>query len=1699
MHCNSRILTKCILLAACLSQIALAADWPMYKADPQRSGVTPEALKFPLAKRWVYEPSQPARPAWPEPGKELHRIDFDYAFQPVVADGLVYFGSSADDTVRACDAASGKLVWRFTTGGPVRFAPAIANGRAYVASDDGYAYCLGAKTGKLIWRFRGGPSDAQMLGNGRMISRWPLRTGVLVVGNTVYVTAGMWPTQGVYVYALDADTGKKRWLNDSSGNIYINLPHCGSSAFSGVTPQGYLLVSGDRLLVPTGRSVPAAFDRRTGRLLYYYPEKSCKDGGTWVTAAGGFYFNPANPSWWHSHSTIGEAQPRMGDGMCAHSAETGKRMWRSRNCYRVLAAKGILYAAQVGNKIEAFEPRRWSLPERAKSYRPGHSIWSTAHPRVYSLALLNNALLVGGNDSITALNVKDGKQFWQAKVDGQVRGMAIARGRLVAGTSKGTVICFAPGSAAAGAARRITEKPSVLVISDAQKRKAAAIVKETGVSAGYALVLGEPDARLAEALAAQTNLHVISLLRGTSALANERKRLLATSRYGSRLVVQGRDDLSRLPYAAYFAGLIVVSGDARGISGKEIYRVLRPCGGKLVFRGIRNSLVRKLLRDGQIPTKEIAGDGRMVVRGVLPGAGEWRHQWADGGHTGAGNETRLRLPLDLLWFGGPGPDRMMDRTGASPPLSVNGVVFITGEHHVISYDAYTGRELWCREFKGAGRIGIRQTSSNFAADDDSLYLATASECLRLDQASGKPLAKYQVPADLEKNKAFPSGFAPEGEHQIATNKDKPENMGWGWGYVGVTDDLLLGSHRLPKRYAKKLYGYVPWWEPRYSVALFALDKKKGALRWCYRAKRAISGQHIAFGGGRVFLLDATPNPDVYGKAKRRGKKAKIDRTLIALNLIDGTEQWRQEIPSLAGAWANLQYAKGIVVLGVNWAFDAKTGKKLWQRGGGPRRPPVIQGNWVIDMRCAYDLRTGAPRMSEDMLTGVERPWRFMRSRGCGNIAGCQNLLFFRGATHGFFESDTESFTTFGGVRPNCAVGITAANGLVNAPETSSGCECSYNFQTSLALVPGESRGDSWVVFPFLSSTAQTTNIKTMRLNLGAPGDRTDRQRLKWLGFPQLGIRSQTRVPAPVTVVMENPDWYHHPSDTSSVKGPDKPWLYTCGLRGQGRIQIDLVLTGRRERRIVVHKCGEPPKVDGVLDDACWRDAKPVAFAGNAHTAEPETTLLIRRDAKAIYFGYRRKAVVRNGKPVPFVAKHTGDDARCWEDDDFEIIVTNQRRRAALHFGVNCAGGRFDGLIRGVSRERPRDLRWNGEWASAVKKNAQEWTAEIAIPLAPLAKEKVQTAGPRNLRINCLSRNVSGHGVGKMYLIHPDLEFYRGRNYLPVMDKPLPPPADRLCTVRLHFIESQDVAPGQRLFDVLLQGKRILRDFDIIKQAGGRFRPVVREFKDVRASGALMIETVSRSSKHPPVINAVEIMETGPPPKFPDAKPPVVDKHTIALLHFDEKEGTEAKDASPNGFHAKLEKAPNDPEWHAKGRFGGCLKFDGDNPDKNGDKRGDADGLRWLKGLAPDPKGSGYTVEMWVKHKHLNGWQFYLLRYGGGVNYGFVAKKNRIYSGFKPAGVAKWIEVWSDPCLKAGEWHHIALTYDKKVVRIYCDGVERGRTPVEGKIGSGKSSVGLIGHDSDVRPSQIRGLCGLMDELRVSNIARTTFSLKKHER
>jgi hypothetical protein len=59
-------------------------------------------------------------------------------------------------------------------------------------------------------------------------------------------------------------------------------------------------------------------------------------------------------------------------------------------------------------------------------------------------------------------------------------------------------------------------------------------------------------------------------------------------------------------------------------------------------------------------------------------------------------------------------------------------------------------------------------------------------------------------------------------------------------------------------------------------------------------------------------------------------------------------------------------------------------------------------------------------------------------------------------------------------------------------------------------------------------------------------------------------------------------------------------------------------------------------------------------------------------------------------------------------------------------------------------------------------------------------------------------------------------------------------------VTLYFAELADIKVGDRVFSVLLQGKPVLENFDILAASGGRYRPLVQTLDNVMVEQTLRI-------------------------------------------------------------------------------------------------------------------------------------------------------------------------------------------------------------------------------------------------------------------
>jgi outer membrane protein assembly factor BamB len=1045
--------------------IALA-DWPTYRHDPHRSGVTSEELKLPLAEAWRHTPAKPPAPAWPElPAQKdvWHRVHglspattYDRAYHVVVSDGRLYYGASADDSVHCLDAATGEPRWSFITEGPVRLAPTVFEGRVYAGSDDGCLYCLDAADGHQNWRSRGGPADRRLPGNGRMISLWPVRCGVVVQEGEVYFAAGLFPEQGAYLCALHAADGRPVWREP------IDL-----------SMQGYLVASRSRLYVPTGRTAPGVCDRSTGKLQGPLPGSGpdSRAGGCFAVLVDDELIHSSGEEWGLQVSRSGEKLAFV-DGLClVAQGPTSYVLTRERLC--AIDRPHWLELARLQakkQKTAADRQRIEALGGSGKRYVR----WEIPCRDAYDLILAGSTLFVGGNDTVTAYSSVDGNRLWQGGVAGRVHGLAVSDGNLLASTDKGTIYCFRSGKSKPPApyyAEIRHELPPAPAdeFAPLYAQAAEAIAHASSAQKGYCLVLGAGEGRLALEIARRTQLQVIGIEPDQARVAAGRKALAATGLYATRITLHC-GSLANLPYQKYFANLVtseeLLTTGKSTTSAAEVYRVLRPCGGTVAMLGPEGQAdaLRAWGADA-IPGWKVSSAAGVRAMGVaqraaLAGAGRWDHFYAEPGNT-ASSGDQLRLgPVDVQWFGRPGPRRMVDRHDKNTaPVYCNGRLFVSGDNYIAALDAYNGTILWERDVPDSVRLGAFKNAGNMAATDDLLYVASGGDCLALDTQTGRLRLAVTPPADSQ-------GRQRE------------------WGYVAVIDDLLLGSTtRAGAAFrTQTIETEVLIWRDFMPVvtsdALFAHERQSGQPAWNYQpAVGVIVNPTIAVGAGRVYFVESN-NPATRDVADGRVKLETLfaqRASLVALDLRSGRVLWRQAVD-----FRNLQhiiylsYAKEfLVVTGTKnvkidrqervrydlCAFDARSGKPLWQTTQTPVPDHILQGG--------HGEQVQHPAIVNDVIytTGIAcrlqtgeaiEGWKWKKSGNCGILSASANCLFSRYSLPRMFDAQTGDFRDLTkAARPGCWINMIPAGGLILMAEASSGCLCGYPLQTSLALVPAD--------------------------------------------------------------------------------------------------------------------------------------------------------------------------------------------------------------------------------------------------------------------------------------------------------------------------------------------------------------------------------------------------------------------------------------------------------------------------------------------------------------------------------------------------------------------------------------------------------------------------------------------------------------------
>jgi outer membrane protein assembly factor BamB len=657
---------------------------------------------------------------------------------------------------------------------------------------------------------------------------------------------------------------------------------------------------------------------------------------------------------------------------------------------------------------------------------------AAAYERTCEIISAGDDAICGSCNSVSIVNLTDGRVRWSHPVDGDALGLAAADGRLLVSTTAGDIYCFAERTTPKSPPGR-DEVATSSVPKEAPEYAGTAgeILNKTGIQEGFCLDLDCGDGGLALELVRQSNLYVIGLTSDPTQADRARQMLDRAGVLGKRVSIHvGQPSPSLFP--RYFADLIVSfesHGQPAATSVSDLARWFqRPDGGVLCL--------------GQ------PGELQVQRRGPLDGAGLWTHQNSNAANTLCSDDSRVRGPLEMAWYGD-GVLEIADRHAQAPaPLYNRGVLVVEGVHGLCARDAYNGRTRWTYEipdiladWDGVHHdVGVGDTGSNLCLSDDSVYVRTDSKCLRIDLETGRKRGEFTTPVD-------------------------PAARSRNWGYVAYVDGLLFGSvlndeHAVSPRYPDIRLRTE-------SVMLFAVDPESGQVRWKYEPEHSIRNNAIAIADGCVYLIDRPLSlPDRIEQPAANGKHRPLlapgehpGGTLVALDSASGAVLWKNDrdiwgtqLAVSSRSATLLMYYQGVKhsffklpseIGGRLAAFDARSGQLRWDRAAEYTTRPLINGNVVYAEGGAWRLDTGE-----------EVPWDFHRSYGCGQIAAGKHLMLFRSATLGYLDLSRDAGTeNFGGIRPSCWFNAIPAGGMVLVPDGFSKCACSYQMHAWLALQP----------------------------------------------------------------------------------------------------------------------------------------------------------------------------------------------------------------------------------------------------------------------------------------------------------------------------------------------------------------------------------------------------------------------------------------------------------------------------------------------------------------------------------------------------------------------------------------------------------------------------------------------------------------------
>lgn len=1156
----------------------------MWRYDSARTAASDNSLPKSIQRKWSVHHSA-RQQAWDDP-LNLDLMTYDRIFEPIVLSGIVVVPYNDESKVVAYRLKDGVKLWTFFTEGPVRLPPAGAGNQVCFCSDDGYLYCVDVTTGKLAWKFFGGPTSQHALGNRRLTSAWPARGGPVIRDRSVYFSTSIWPFMGVFIYSLDLQTGELLWVNDQTGASYIKQPHSAPS-FAGVAPQGAFVATEKHLIVPGGRSVPAVFNRTNGSLVHFELNAGGKgNGGSFVAAEADRYF---------VHT--------RGNGTREFSMQDGKKQDFTPN--RPVLGGNFLYTPSIDS-----EGRSQILCYDKSNEKQ----WSVLADGSGDLIRAGADLIAAGNGFLTRIGLpnagEDAKIEERFEIPADTERLLVANKTLLVVTASGDIHAYGEKSPPVDLPvvdDGSNESPRYTRLANEEENQKVSLevsrlldeLKSEQQHQGYAIWFGNAADTSLKDFILHTEYEQIAVVDTSESSVAELRDWLDAKHLHGRVTVH-RSTAKQFAAPSYIASCVMMapnsSGEVDFESVETAYQSVRPYGGYLIlskeaFEKIKGGEL-SLRRLEQAEVSEIPYGASIKRVGKLPGSADWTHQYGDVANTIKSDDSRVRLPLGVLWFGGSSHLDVLPRHGHGPPEQVvGGRLFIQGIDCLSARDVYTGRVLWKRTFEDLGTYGVYYDSTfedaplnpkynqvhipgangrgtNYVVTEDRVYIAAQDKCYVLDPCTGQTIHTIRLPRS-----------------QTEASSDPVEDAIPEWGYLAVYQDVLIGGVEFAN-YQQQM-GLVYEGDAKLSRSragfggksvdraasrsLVGFNRHTGELLWQVNSKYSFWHNGIVAGGEQVYCLDRYPTR-VEQALMRRGRPKPKSYRIAAFDYMTGEMNWEIE-QGVFGSWLSYSEEFDLLLQAGASASDRLTdevakGMAVYRAGDGSLKwrndelrytgPCILHHDWIItntnayaDSAGAYFLHDGHQKMVPNPITGELKPWHLNRAYGCNHIIASENMLTFRSGAAGYYDLLGDGGTgNFGGFKSGCTSNLVVANGVLNAPDYTRTCSCAYQNQTSLALVHMP-EVDLWSVDDFAAVESLDHPIRHLGINFGAPGDRRDDNGNLWLEYPVVaGDSPEIEIDwnSEVTVTQSHP---------SSIEKNDYRWIYASGLQGVTGLQVGL--------------------------------------------------------------------------------------------------------------------------------------------------------------------------------------------------------------------------------------------------------------------------------------------------------------------------------------------------------------------------------------------------------------------------------------------------------------------------------------------------------------------------------------------------------------